>query len=220
MKYLKPTLLVVFILIVDQVTKYLVKTRMHVGEEINVAGNWFIIHFTENNGMAFGLEFEGMYGKLLLTLFRIVAVFGIIWYLRRLIKTYGHPGLILSVACILAGAAGNIIDSVFYGVWFDYAPLLHGRVVDMLYFPVIETHYPDWFPVESWRGQDFVFFRPVFNIADTAISIGVITILIFQKSFFKETPVPAVPEAGQPLPIDEPLSASQEKEVIEPKHNL
>src|SRR5690606_15904947 len=136
---------------------------------------------TENNGMAFGMEFGGEAGKLALSLFRILAVIGIGYGLHHLIQHKYHRGLILNVALIFAGALGNIIDSVFYGVIYNYEKLFHGRVVDMFYFPIIQGHFPTWFPI--WAGEDFVFFRPVFNIADSAISIGVIMILIFQKRY-------------------------------------
>jgi signal peptidase II len=134
--------------------------------------------------MAFGLEFGGEFGKLALSLFRIIAVAGIAYGLHYMIKNKYHRGLILNVSLIFAGALGNIIDSVFYGVLFDYETLFHGRVVDMLYFPIISGVFPTWFPV--WGGETFEFFRPVFNLADTAISIGVIMILLFQKTYFKE----------------------------------
>ena len=171
---------------------------MTLGQEFRVLGDWFIIHFTENNGMAFGLEFWGTSGKIFLTLFRIVAVIGIGWYLKHLIKEKAPNMLVLSIALIMAGAMGNIIDSVFYGVIFDesfyqtatflpldggYSTWLQGRVVDMFYFPVVKGQYPDWFPF--FAKQTFVFFRPVFNIADSAITIGVAYILIFERSFFK-----------------------------------
>jgi signal peptidase II len=180
-KYITPTLIVFAVLIIDQVIKVWIKTNMYIGEEFNVLGNWFIIHFTENNGMAFGLELGGNYGKLALSLFRVFAVFGIGYIFHYVIKHKYHFGLITCVSLILAGALGNIIDSVFYGKVFGYADLLHGRVVDMFYMPIIQGHYPDWFPL--WAGDEFVFFRPVFNFADSAISIGVITIILFQNKF-------------------------------------
>jgi signal peptidase II len=192
-------ILIFVLLLIDQSFKIWIKTNMTLGQEFRVLGDWFIIHFTENNGMAFGMEFWGVSGKIFLTLFRIVAVFGIGWYLNHLIKENAPKMLIYSIALIMAGAMGNIIDSVFYGVIFDesfyqtatflphdggYSTWLQGRVVDMLYFPIIKGQYPSWFPL--WANQPFVFFRPVFNFADSAITIGVTYILIFERSFFKQ----------------------------------
>jgi signal peptidase II len=182
--YTKPLLIIFIILLIDQVSKTWVKTNMYLGQEFKIIGNWFIIHFTENNGMAFGLEFGGEFGKLSLSLFRIAAVAGIGYGLHYLIKNKYHRGLILNVAMIFSGALGNIIDSVFYGKIYDYATLFHGRVVDMFYFPILEGVFPTWVPI--WGGEDYIFFRPVFNVADAAISTGVILILIFQKTYFKE----------------------------------
>ncbi|RZK52246.1 MAG: lipoprotein signal peptidase [Pedobacter sp.] len=182
--YTKPLLLIFFVLLADQVSKTWVKTNMYLGQEFKIIGDWFIIHFTENNGMAFGLEFGGEFGKLALSLFRVIAVAGIAYGLHYLIKRHYHRGLILNVALIFAGALGNIIDSVFYGVIYKYETLFHGRVVDMLYFPIVKGTFPTWFPF--WANEPFEFFRPVFNLADAAISVGVIAILIFQKTYFKE----------------------------------
>lgn len=182
--YTKPLLIIFFVLLADQLLKTWIKTNMYLGQEFKIIGNWFIIHFTENNGMAFGLEFGGEFGKLALSLFRIVAVAGIAYGLHYLIQKKYHRGLILNVALIFAGALGNIIDSVFYGRIYDYATLFHGRVVDMFYFPILQGVFPTWVPI--WGGEDYIFFRPVFNIADAAISVGVVLILIFQKSYFKE----------------------------------
>lgn len=171
---------------------------MFLGEEFPVLGDWFIIHFTENNGMAFGIEFGFEYGKLFLTLFRIVVVAIIGFYLFRLPRKTTSTGLLVTGALIFAGAVGNIIDSVLYGVIFDesynqiatflpesggYAPVFYGKVVDMLYFPLIEGFFPDWLPI--WGGEHFLFFRPVFNVADSAISVGIFSLLLFQRSFFK-----------------------------------
>jgi signal peptidase II len=171
---------------------------MVLGQEYKILGDWFIIHFTENNGMAFGMEFWGKNGKIFLTLFRIVAVVGIGWYLKILIKQKAPQMVIISISLILAGALGNIIDSVFYGVIFDesfyqiasflpqdggYSTWLQGRVVDMLYFPILKGNYPGWFPFLA--NEPFIFFRPVFNIADSSITIGVAYILLFERSFFK-----------------------------------
>ncbi len=171
---------------------------MYLGQEFNVFGNWFIIHFTENEGMAFGMKFGGEFGKLALSIFRIIAIVVIGWYLYRLSKKKTSFGLLLCISLILAGAIGNIIDSAFYGMIFSDSiyqvaaifpkeggsgTFLHGKVVDMLYFPVFEGYFPDWLPV--WGSQKFVFFRPVFNIADSSITIGVLSLVIFQRKFFK-----------------------------------
>ncbi|MGY0040014.1 lipoprotein signal peptidase [Pedobacter sp. NJ-S-72] len=185
--YSKPLLVIFLVLLVDQVLKTWIKTNMYIGQEFKIIGNWFIIHFTENNGMAFGMEFGGEFGKLALSLFRIAAVAAIaaIGYgLYYLVKHKYHRGLVLNVALIFAGALGNIIDSVAYGKIYGYSSLFHGRVVDMFYFPIMEGVFPKWVPV--WGGEDYIFFRPVFNVADAAISVGVIAILIFQKKYFKE----------------------------------
>jgi signal peptidase II len=201
---LKRSLLIIFlVLFIDQAVKLWVKTHMYLGQEYRIFDHWFIIHFTENNGMAFGLEFGGSFGKLFLSLFRIILVGGIGWYLFHLIKTKAHPGMIACFSLIFAGAIGNIIDSAFYGLLFSdsemgmaklfpaegaYGTFLHGRVVDMLYFPLFEGHFPQWLPV--WGGEEFMFFRPIFNIADSSISIGVISLLIFQSKFSAEKKEP------------------------------
>jgi signal peptidase II len=181
--YTKPFLTAAFIILLDQVIKIWVKTHMQLGEEIHLLGNRGMLHYTENNGMAFGMELGGDLGKLVLTLFRIVAVCGIGYGLVHLIKNKYHRGLIMMVALILAGAVGNIIDSTFYGVIYQYAPLFHGRVIDMFYFPLLSGSFPAWLPV--WGGEEYIFFRPVFNLADAAISVGVIMILLNQKHYFK-----------------------------------
>ncbi len=200
--------MVLLVLIADQVLKYYIKTTMPINTSQHVLGNWFQLYFVENPGMAYGWKFGGNWGKLALTVFRLFAVVFGTFYIRRLVKQGYHGGLIFCAALIYAGAIGNLIDSCFYGLIFDkgmifdpsigeytlydgiaklarpgYASFLHGNVVDMLYFPVIHGHFPSWFPV--WGGEDFEFFRPIFNIADAAISTGVITIIVFQKRFFQ-----------------------------------
>ncbi len=198
--YGRPFLAIFLVLLADQLLKFWIKLNMTLGQEYKVLGNWFIIHFTENNGMAFGMEFGGEAGKLMLTLFRIVAVCAIGYGVIHLVKHKYHRGLILNVALIFAGALGNILDSTFYGLMFSessyfqtaqlfpagggYAGIFHGKVVDMFYFPLLQGHFPQWMPI--WGGEEFVFFRPVFNVADAAISVGVIAVLIFQKRYFKE----------------------------------
>lgn len=198
-KLTKSILAIILILVLDQIFKVWIKTNMSLGEEIKVLGNWFVILFVENNGMAFGAElsFMGEYGKIFLTVFRILAVIAIGWYLVKLSKQEMSMGFLLCIALIFAGALGNIIDSVFYGMIFDdsrghvasfmpdgggYAPFLHGKVVDMLYFPLISGHFPDWFPI--WKGEQFIFFRPVFNIADSSITVGIFSILLFYRKQF------------------------------------
>ncbi len=199
----RAVLIIVLILIADQALKIWVKTSMLIGSrgEIAVLGDWFILHFTENEGMAFGMKFGGEFGKITLSIFRILAVIAIGWYLVRMVRRHEPSGFVLSISLILAGALGNIIDSAFYGMIFSestfhevarfmppeggYSSFLHGKVVDMFYFPVIKGFYPDWFPF--WGGNEFIFFRPVFNIADSAITVGVAILIIFQRSFFKKT---------------------------------
>ena len=202
----KPLIVVFLILLIDQFIKIYIKTHFFLGEDIHVAGNWFILHFTENNGMAYGMEFGGQFGKIFLSSFRIVAVAGIGYYLWTLTKKQEDKLYIFCISLIFAGALGNILDSAFYGVLYSesfygdfgvarfmppeggYASFLHGKVVDMFYFPVMEGHFPTWFPL--WGGEDFVFFRPVFNFADASISVGVAIIILYQKRFFGKKSVP------------------------------
>lgn len=175
-------LVLTIVLIIDQLTKLYIKTHFFLGEEINVIGQWFRIHFTENYGMAFGIELGGAYGKLLLTFFRIAAVLVIAWFILKMADDAEQRKYVLPWTLILAGALGNIIDSVFYGVWFGYDTWFHGRVVDMFYFPIIQTTLPENFPI--WPGEEFEFFRPVFNVADASISIGFVWVLLMQSRLF------------------------------------
>lgn len=184
-------LVIVLVIVVDQVSKIWVKTHMSLYESIEIF-SWFKIYFVENNGMAFGMEFGG---KLFLSLFRIIAIFFIGYYLYTLVKKQYSKGYIACIALILAGAFGNIIDSVFYGEIFSasyqghvasfvplgegYSGWLHGKVVDMLYFPLINGTFPTWFPI--WGGENFIFFSPIFNIADSAITVGIFLLLIFYR---------------------------------------
>jgi signal peptidase II len=181
--YTKPFLIVILIVLFDQIIKTWVRTYMYLGEDIHFLGDHGMLHYTENNGMAFGMELGGSFGKLVLTLFRICAVFGIGYVLVYLIKYKYRRGLIMCVALILAGALGNIVDSTIYGVIYQHGDLFYGRVVDMFYFPLLTGNFPQWFPI--WGGQDYIFFRPVFNLADASISVGVISILVFQQRYFK-----------------------------------
>lgn len=191
-------IVILSVILIDQLLKIWIKTTMMIGEEHRIFGNWFIIHFTENNGMAFGLEFFGKMGKYLLSIFRIVAVSLIAYYLTKLVKKQVSIGFTISVALIFSGALGNIIDSAFYGLLFDhsysqvaqlfppeggYSGFLQGRVVDMLYFPIIQGHYPNWSPIHP--SEPFIFFSPVFNIADSAITIGMSIILIWHRKTLK-----------------------------------
>ncbi len=210
----KAVIIILLILLVDQALKFFVKTTMFLGESHGIFGNWFYIHFTENEGMAYGMKLGGSSGKLILSLFRIIAVIIIGWWLHKVVKQKGSTGLIVCISLIMAGAIGNIIDSMFYGLIFNdpvgvygnqvatlfpkeggYAGFLHGKVVDMLYFPIIETRFPSWFPF--WGGEDFVFFRPVFNIADSSITIGVSMLILFQRKFFKPR-IEVNPSAAEP----------------------
>ncbi|MDR1582787.1 MAG: lipoprotein signal peptidase [Prevotellaceae bacterium] len=201
----KAFIFVGIILLADQVMKFWVKTNMYLAEKIPVFGDWFNICFTENPGMAFGMLFGGPTGKIILVILRIILTIILIVYIPKIAKKEGITnGLILGIAGICAGALGNIIDSAFYGLIFDtgtaydpnlgryveyigisklsqtgYSSFMHGCVVDMLQFPIIKTHYPNWFPFNA--GEEFIFFRPIFNIADTAISTSAIYILLFQR---------------------------------------
>ena len=201
-------IIIVFIIVFDQILKIWVKTNMYIGEDFSVFGNWFLIHFVENPGMAFGWELGGKTGKMILSIFRLAAIGVFIWYITELIKQKAPLGFVICVGMVLAGAIGNMIDCAIYGLIFDsgttynpesgryfsypgvsqfsregYAPFLHGCVVDMLSFPIIRGTYPEWFPYKA--GDPFLFFRPVFNIADAAVTTGVFSILIFHWKYLK-----------------------------------
>ena len=196
------TAIIFFVLIIDQASKIYIKTNFEYASGFTMFGlDWARIHFVENDGMAFGLSFGGVAGKYVLSIFRILLVMVLIYIIRGMIHAKENKGLLIAFALIIAGAIGNIIDSAFYGVIFSetpyhggviaemfpegggYGPFLQGKVVDMLYFPMYEGVLPDWVPFRG--GKTFSFFNPVFNVADTSISLGVITILVFYRSFFK-----------------------------------
>lgn len=212
-------------LLIDQALKIWIKTNLAYGEEIKILGlDWALIHFVENEGMAFGITLGGEYGKLALSLFRIAAVGFLFYYLKTLLRSNASFGLIACFGLILAGALGNIFDSAFYGMVFSatpyhsegvatmfpedggYAGFLHGKVVDMFYFPMWHGVFPDWFPF--WGGEPFLFFRPVFNVADASITVGVVTLLIFYRGFFathpEESGVAEAVVAGDVLRENEP----------------
>lgn len=203
LKYNRTTIsiFVVLLLIIDQISKVIIKLTMTIGESIYVIGNWFQIKFIENPGAAYGFEIsDGEWGKLALSLIRIVAISVLLVYINRLITKKAPTGVIMGFALILAGAVGNLLDSIFYGLIFSestmwdvahltawgegYTSFLHGKVVDMLYFPIIDTWYPEWMPVVG--GERFIFFSPIFNIADSYISIGFLYLIIFKRKFFNK----------------------------------
>lgn len=209
MKIRHVTFVILLVVFADQALKLWIKTHFHLNEPHKVLGNAFQLYFVENPGMAYGWKFGGDWGKLALTVFRMIAVVFGTWYLGKIVRERYHKGFIICAALVYAGALGNLIDSAFYGMIFDrgmtvdpqindyvmysglakfstrgYSSFLHGNVVDMLYFPIIRGRFPSWVPF--WGGQDFEFFRPIFNLADASISTGVISILVFQKRFFKQ----------------------------------
>ncbi|MBS1651675.1 MAG: lipoprotein signal peptidase [Bacteroidetes bacterium] len=198
-KYKIPLLTIFAVLFIDQFIKIYIKLNYPIGI-VAKASNWCMLLFTENAGMAFGFEFGGGYGKLILSLFRIIACVGGAFYIIHIVKKSEHAGFVFAVSLILAGAIGNILDSMFYGLLFGqsndmqtaqflpagggYAKFLYGHVVDMFYFPIINGHFPNWLPI--WGGEEFQFFRPIFNFADFSISLGVGIIIVFQKRFGKQ----------------------------------
>jgi len=211
-------LLIVLIIAVDQVLKFWIKTTFPFGHVMDIGGlPWAKLYFIENKGMAWGMElFGGVWGKIVLTAFRLLAVIFGTWYLGRIVKQNHSRGFIVCASLIYAGALGNLIDSMFYGLIFsksdyntvatlfppagtNYEGFLQGHVVDMLYFPMIRSNYPDWFPFVG--GREFEFFSPIFNIADAAISVGVITLLVFQRRFLhkKETPTYSTVETSSEI---------------------
>lgn len=195
----KIAIILIALLAFDQIVKIVIKTNMAINESITVFPDWFFIHFIENPGAAFGMQIGGDYGKLMLSLFRVILSGFLIWYIGRLIKKQAPTGVVVGFGLIFAGAVGNIIDSAFYGLIFSestytqiasfvplgqgYAGFLHGKVVDMLYFPIVSGNYPAWFP--SVGGEHFTFFSPIFNIADSYITIGVLYLILFQRKYFK-----------------------------------
>lgn len=199
MKLKHVILVIALIICTDQALKIWIKTSYTYGDTGVTGLTWFKLYFIENPGMAWGWEFGGDWGKMILTLFRLAAVIFGTWYLGKIVKKHYSRGFIFCASLIYAGALGNLLDSMFYGLIFEessyshvaaifpahgYAGFLHGRVVDMLYFPLIRSHFPSWFPLVG--GESFEFFSPIFNIADASISVGVITLLVFQKRFFKK----------------------------------
>ncbi len=222
MKQRHVVIIISLIILADQALKIWIKTSFTTGHVANVVGSKFQLYFVENSGMAWGWRFGDEIGKIVLTLFRLAAVVFGTWYLGKIVKSNYHRGFIVCAALIYAGALGNLIDSMFYGMIFDkgmhydpsvkdfigysgvaalsahgYSSFLHGSVVDMLYFPLVRSTFPSWMPVVG--GKEFEFFSPIFNVADASISVGVITLLLFQKRFFKRyhnTPVHSTVETS------------------------
>lgn len=219
--------IVLLVLLLDQGLKIYIKLNFVLGDEVNVLGDWFRLHFIENSGMAFGMKLGDRWGKLILSLFRLAAVVWGLFFIKNKLIGKGYPnGLLVCAALILAGALGNLLDSIFYGKIFTlssyhstqvsqfvpwgqgYGDVFYGKVVDMLYFPLFVFQWPDWFPIVG--GNTFEFFRPVFNIADASIFIGVISILLLQRRFLKSDEekkelVEAIPQSTAVQESSEPL---------------
>jgi signal peptidase II len=213
MNYKKYFLISLLVIAIDQASKLLVYHNMYIHQEIHVLGSWFRLHYLLNPGMAFGIRWENEFGKLALTVFRIFAMVGIAYYLIRMVQKQAHKGFLVCLALILGGAIGNVIDSTFYGVFLNNAPLdaptqwFHGQVIDMLYFPLFHFTWPDWVPLKG--GEYFEFFSPVFNIADSSIFIGVVIILFSQKRFFKDE-LGNVQTAMEPDSMQVPFTTNSE----------
>ena len=230
MRVAKFFLIALSVIIIDHTSKLLVHHNMGIHEEVSVVGDWFKLHYLLNPGMAFGLRWENEFGKLALTLFRILAMGGIAWYLYRSVLRGSHGGFLFCLALILGGSVGNVIDSIFYGVLLGNAPpnsptpWFHGQVIDMLFFPMFEFYWPSWMPLIG--GDYFLFFSPVFNIADSSIFVGVVCILIFQRKFFKEKDEsphvfgPDVTATILPSSIHENGVAKPEVKPEEPNQNV
>jgi signal peptidase II len=225
MKVYKYFIISLVVIVIDQVSKLMVHEHMYLHQEINVIGEWFRLHYLLNPGMAFGIRWNNEFGKLALTVFRIAAMIGIGYYLWKMARKEAHAGFLLCMALILGGAVGNVIDSTFYGVLLNNHPIgsptpwFHGQVIDMLFFPIVEFYVPEWVPVKG--GEAFLFFSPVFNIADSSIFIGVVAILLFQRRFFKDkfhheeqqiTETPA-PDAVSPSPVENPGSVAVDNQA-------
>jgi signal peptidase II len=226
MKIYKYYLIALAVILADHGSKLLVHHYMYIHQEVNVIGEWFKLHYLLNPGMAFGIRWNSEFGKLALTLFRVVAMIGIAWYLYKAAIRKAHSGFLFCLALILGGAVGNVIDSIFYGVLLHNAPYnsptpwFHGQVIDMLFFPMFEFYWPAWMPFVG--GEYFLFFSPVFNIADSSIFLGVASILVMQKRFFKEkifdssTSAASVSEGAITVSSNTNASVEQEPTVTTP----
>ncbi|MCS7035263.1 MAG: lipoprotein signal peptidase [Saprospiraceae bacterium] len=222
-------LLILFVLALDQALKIYIKTTFCYNQDVPILGlSWARLHFVENEGMAFGITFGWEYGKLLLSVFRILMVAALIWYLRMLLAARAPLGLLYSVGLITAGAIGNILDSAFYGLIFTESPyhdcvparlvppgqgygtFLHGKVVDMFYFPIVWIRIPEWLP--RIGGEEWLFFSPIFNVADACITVGVLTILLFQRRFFREEmSASSTPAGAEAVPSEEVAPSAQDE---------